>query len=355
MFDWIPIDQYTSIYYYVLLVVMFLMLGSNINDKKNNKYLQVIGIYALFFVIFYMGLRPINREFGDMRIYANIFNSYKEGYPITSLKDPLFHYFMQYSSKLVGVNIFFLVCAILYVVPLYLVCKKWFASRWFFAFFMLVVSFSFWAYGTNGIRNGIASSFFLYGISREKRLFKLLWLLMSVSFHISMLLPTVAFILVKFYNKPKTYFLFWLLCIPLSLAAGGFWENFFASLGFEDDRISYLTTEADQETFADTGFRWDFLLYSATGVFAGWYFIFKKKFDDPVYYKLFNIYLFTNAFWVLVIRANFSNRFAYLSWFMLALVICYPLINEQLIRSQQKKMGLIIIAYFGFTFLMNVI
>ena len=126
-----------------------------------------------------------------------------------------------------------------------------------------------------------------------------------------------------------------MLCIPISLAAGGFWENFFGSLGFQDDRLSYLTEgNVNDDDFSSTGFRWDFLLYSATAVYAGWYFIIKKGFEDKIYFWLFNTYVFANAFWILVIRANFSNRFAYLSWFMMALVIIYPLLKKEMIKPK---------------------
>lgn len=361
MFDWIPLAYYTPIFYYVMLVVVLTTLLNSqilgINDRRNKSYLQVMGIFVLIFVLFYMGLRPISgRYFGDMATYALYFDHYQQGGALTDLNDPLFKYLMLFSSKIMGVHAFFLVCAILYVVPLYFACKKWFPNYWFFAFLMLVVSFSFWSYGVNGIRNGIAGSLFLFAISREKRVFQILWILLAVNFHSSILLPSIAFILIQYHNKPKTYLLFWLVCIPLSLAAGGFWENLFANIGFGGERTSYLTEgNVNDDDFAYTGFRWDFLIYSATGVFAGWYFIFKKKFSDPFYFKLLNIYLFANAFWILVIRANFSNRFAYLSWFMLALVICYPLLKEHLLQQQYKKIGLILLAYFGFTFFMNII
>jgi hypothetical protein len=65
--------------------------------------------------------------------------------------------------------------------------------------------------------------------------------------------------------------------------------------------------------------------------------------------------VFANAFWILVIRANFSNRFAYLSWFMMALVIIYPFLKSQLMPNQNKVLARVILFYFAFTFLMNVI
>jgi hypothetical protein len=40
---------------------------------------------------------------------------------------------------------------------------------------------------------------------------------------------------------------------------------------------------------------------------------------------------------------------------MIGLVIIYPLLKQKIISSQHKKIGLILLAYFAFTFLMNVI
>jgi hypothetical protein len=361
MFDWIPLESYTFIYYYVMLVVVVITFQKlrvlGLDSIESMEYGRNMGMFALFFVVLYIGLRPISWYFVDMSTYASFFQSYQEGNSILLSKDLLFEYFMQACAQIMDVNSFFLVCAFLYITPLYMVCKKWFSDNWFLAFLLLIVSFSFWSYGTNGIRNGMATSFFLLGISREKRFYQIIWLVMAVNFHSSMLLPSFGFILVQFYNNPKTYLAFWLLCIPLSLALGGFWESLIASLGFQDERISFLTDgNINDDEFAYTGFRWDFLLYSATGVFAGWYYIVKKDFSDPIYFKLFNIYLLANGFWVLVIRANFSNRFAYLSWFMLALIIVYPLLKKEILEEDQnRKLSWILLAYFGFTFFMNVI
>lgn len=360
MIDFIPIELYTPIYYYILLVVVLvILLHTQTKGLKSTEALQLnnnFGSLVAVFVLLYMGLRPIHGVFVDMTTYNKLFESYVTGAPITSTKDVFFHVFTKFSSQVMSAQIYFLLCAALYVVPLYIVCKKWFNNYWFYAFLFLIGAFSFWAYGTNGIRNGIAGSLFLLGISRDKRLWQVVFFVLAINFHKTMLLPTAGFILANFYNEPKKMIGFWTLCIPLSLVGGGFFENFFATLGFEDDRLSYLTDgNINDDNFSSTGFRWDFLLYSATAVFAGWYYIVKLKFEDKIYFWLFNTYLFANAFWILVIRANFSNRFAYLSWFMIGLVIIYPLLKREMIPEQHKKIGFILIAYFGFTFLMNVL
>ena len=127
------------------------------------------------------------------------------------------------------------------------------------------------------------------------------------------------------------------------------------SLGINDRRFEQYFTDEIDEAITKTGFRWDFLIYSATGVFAGWYYLFKKNFSDKLYEQLFNMYLITNAFWVLVIRANFTNRFAYLSWFMLAIIIFYPILKEQLFKQHHRMVGAVLLLYFMFTYIFNVI
>lgn len=358
MFDWIPITYYTALYYQILLaLVLFTVLHSQllgIDEQKNKIFTAFSGSFLLFFVLFYMGLRPINGVFVDMVTYAQLFERISEGYDITLNEDVGFDFFIRISTKIMTVQMFFFVCAIIYVLPLWYLSKKWFGQYWFYAFLMLVGSFSFWAYGTNGIRNGLATSLFLLALAFNKRkVLMVLFFLLSCSMHKSMLLPALAYGVTLINNNPKKYILVWLAAIPLSLVLGSFWESLFGGLGF-DDRMSYLTAgNVNDDDFTSTGFRWDFVVYSATGVFAGYYFVIKKEFNDRIYNHLLNIYLIVNAFWILIIRANFSNRFAYLSWFMLGMVIIYPFLKQK--KIQNKKMSIVIVIYFLFTYLMNVI
>lgn len=360
MFDWIPLEYYTNIYYLTMLLMVSALCVhtyvTNIGSRENVTFLQGSGIVTIVFIILYMGLRPISgRYFGDMGTYARIFENYAAGNPITSLKDPLFHSFTYLSAQIMNVHAYFVVCCMLYVVPLWFAVKRWFGNGSFYAFLLLVVSFSFWAYGTNGIRNGIAGSLFILAISRNKWLWKIILFIIAVNFHKTMLLPTVAYLLAYFYTKPKMYVYFWLACIPVSLLAGGVFQSIFASF-MEDDRTGYLTDgNVNDDNFSNTGFRVDFLLYSASAVAMGYYTIFKKKYQDRTYHILFSVYLIANAFWILVIRANFSNRFAYLSWFMMALVIVYPMLKHYLMPAQNKVLAYIILAFFMFTFFMNFI
>src|SRR5699024_3845424 len=157
-----------------------------------------------------LGFRPISGKFIDMMTYNRAFEAYQQGQPIETSKDILFQLFTKVSAQFMTANFYFFICACIYVIPLYIVSKKWFKNYWFYAFLLFVGSFSFWSYGANGIRNGMAGSLFLLGISRKKYIFQALWLVIAVNIHKSMLLPTLGYIIVQFYNNPYAFYAFWL-------------------------------------------------------------------------------------------------------------------------------------------------
>lgn len=358
MIDFIPLEYYYQVYLYLSLFIVLLTFFHarilHIDDRKNISYITFFGYLILISLTLYIGLRPVSgKYFTDMDTYARIYRSYLNGGEIVLKTDVVFQIFMKTCSYFLSTHSFFLLCAIIYIYPLYIVSKRFFSTYWFYAFFMFVISFQFWTYGVNGIRNGMAGSIFLLAISfHNKKPVMIALLVLSSLFHETMKLPIGAFILTLLVKNPKPYLIGWLLAIPLSIALGGFWENLFASLGFGGDRLGgYLSGDKD-ELITNTGFRYDFLLYSAVAVFTGWYFIFKRNFKDPIYMQIFNIYVTANAFWVLIIRANFSNRFAYLSWFMMGLVIIYPFIKMKFYKNPHLAIGYVLAGYFMFTFAM---
>lgn len=359
MFSFIPLESYYPIYINIcLFLVVFTLFHTwtlKMDNHTNLTFINLAGLFLLCFIILYMGQREISgRFFGDTVNYAHAYQNYVLGGQIEKDTDLGWHYFMKLMASFTTISTFFTVVAFIYTFPLYKISVTYFGQYWYYAFIMFLVSFSFWTYGVNGIRNGAACSLFLWGLCHEnKKLVMALFFFLAVSFHKTLLLPVAAYLVTYVYNNPKFFFWGWVLCIPLSLAAGGVWINLFASLGFGDDRLSgYLTSSSADGTFSSTGFRWDFLFHSAFAVFAGWYFVFKRNFHDSLYNKLLITYLICNGFWILVIKANFSNRFAYLSWFMMAIVIIYPLLKKQFFENQHFMIGKIIVAYFSFTYLM---
>lgn len=365
MFDFVPLESYTNLHYYVLLLIAVVMLVHafiyGIDDDRSIQFFNYFGYFVLVIYILYMGFRPISgKYFGDTSTYAQGYKLLQEGRSVKIEKDYLFNYFMAFCSRIMDIHSFFFIIDIFYIVPLILFSEKYFGKYWFFVMFMFIGSFSFWTYGVNGIRNGLGTSFFIMGLYFYNDRKPLLYLLLLLSYfmHASLIIPIAAFLLTGLYKNPKIYLYVWLMSIPISLAGGSVWTSFFSSLGFAEDRTQgYLTggSEEYNNQFSQTGFRWDFLLYSSSAVFLGWYFIFKKKITDQFYIHIFGVYCIANAFWILVITAAFSNRFAYLSWFLMPVVIAYPMFKYKIWNDQYKIFGTILFLYFMFTFFMNVI
>lgn len=358
MLDFIPDSMFKGLYYNILLGFVMLTLFHtqvlHINDRKNLSYINSAGWAAFVFILVFIGFRPvIPRIFIDMPMYGFMFDMVQRGFAEHMTGDLMFNILLRFCTEVTNVDGFFAICAAVYTIPCVVISKRYFKKYWFYCFLIMICSFSFFNYGTNTIRNGMASAVFLLAlafIDNKKVMIPLM--LLSTLFHKSLTLPFLAFLLTLVYNDPKTYLMAWFMAIPLSLALGGFWENLFAGMGF-DDRASYLTAEVDASKFSRTGFRWDFVAFSGLGVFSGWYFLIKREFNDVYYPHIYNTFLTANAFWILVIRANFSDRFSYLSWFMLGLVIIYPLLKQEFFKKQNAIIGLVITGFFMFTYLMN--
>lgn len=356
-----PDYLYTPIFYNLLLI-MTLITAYQISQqaditlrlKRKAETPYWTWLFAILLAVF-MGFRPVSWVFVDTPTYARIFSVYQTS-DLSEINlvndDYLFSMFMFYSSKIISVNWFFFIIDFIYIICPLLAIRKFYPNKEWLAFIVYIGAFSFWSAGTNGLRTGMACAVFLLALSQINRKWLVIILLfISVGIHKSMLLPVGALVLSYFYRNSKTYIIIWLLAIPISFISGGFWENLFAGLGV-DERLNYLTTEADTKMFSSTGFRWDFLLYSAIPIIVGYYVVFIKKVTTSVYSFLLNIYIISNTFWILVITANFSNRFAYLSWFLYPIVLLYPFIRFNFWENKSLKIALLLLLHFGFTYFM---
>lgn len=356
-------------YYYILFIYSAILLSTTqyISLKSASlfsllaakKRMTGITIYCIAFILI-IGLRPVSvHGFGDTISYARIYYGYQHGLYIYNpdSSEWLFSWMMAKCSQIMGVQGFFLIIEILYIMPMMWASKRLFPQNAPIAILFCIGAFSFFSYATNGIRNGMACSLillalsFFVGRSKEKLIAGLLCFC-AYNVHHSTLLPIISMIIVCFYKDTRTVMYFWLLSIIISLLAGGSVANFFASLGFDDRLSGYVNSNKFDGSFSSSGFRWDFLLYSVMPIWLGWYVIFRKKIVNRNYQMLLNTYILCNAFWVMLIRASFSNRFAYLSWFMYPIVLAYPLLTLPIWKDQGKKTGLILMTHVGFTYLM---
>lgn len=340
----------------VVLITIFRLVSGSYNGSTTSKGTLLF----TFAILLAMGLRPYNvpgvgRYFGDTINYYFSFMTASSTYGEFNYKDPGFGLFTAFISKYFSAGTYFFILSAFYIVPVYYAIKRLSPRHTFLLMLMFTTYFLFWANGVNGIRIGVASSWFLLGVTyKDKKSIQILLFALAVSFHLSIILPVIAYVLTFFYTNSKAYFVTWFTSIGLSLLLGGFWEKLFAGFDVGDERFSvYLTSQSDADVFAYTGFRWDFLLYSSIPVVLGAFYLYKKNFNDKFYSQILNTYLIANSFWILVIRSNFSNRFASLSWFLIPIIILLPLLKDRLLQNQESKIGLMLFFSFVFTYFMS--
>ena len=319
-------------------------------------------LFLVIAVTLFLGLRPISgRAFGDTSTYAAVYMLMTDDMllPDYTRGDWLFAFMMYSCSKVMSVQYFFLLIEVLYMIPVYWACRRLTEENSTTLMFFCLGAFSFFSYGVNGIRNGAAASVFILALSflkgdrpRDKILFLIISFI-SYNLHHSMALPIMAALAAYFIRNPKIMFYFWGASIVASLTIGGSVSEIFSGLGFDDRLNTYISGDTVDDLVVKDVFRWDFLLYSAMPIVLGWYVIFRRRIYTKTYAILLGTYIYANAFWVMVIRAAFSNRFAYLSWFLYPIVLAYPMLVMPVWKDKPGlKVGIIMVGHLAFTILM---
>jgi len=331
-------------------------VGIRHGNKNSIEALLIAAVFALW-----IGGRPISGYyFGDTSNYAHSYYLMQGGIFIPSDSGEwVWQSFMYACSQVMDVSAFFTIVDIGYFGFTLWACRRLTPNNVLVSFLFCLGAFSCFTYGTNGIRNGLACSIillmmsFIAGNKREKIVAAAL-AFVAFNIHHSTALPILMSALSLLYIRNfKMAYTFWILSIFISLVAGGAVTSFFAGLGFDDRMQSYTASAPQEDIFSHTGFRWDFLIYSMVPIVLGYYIVIKRGIRDRKYELLLNTYTLCNAFWVMVIRANYSNRFAYLSWFMYPLVLAYPLLKLDIWDEQQgKHLKNIMLAHVGFTWFM---
>ncbi len=352
-----------AIFYNVLLLLVILLPMMVVPVSRNNRVVDVPRSYWGFLIwvlaAWCMASAPIYLgTWSDRGAYGGAFVSIAQGnYHFEGFQgETMFSLYMWIVSLFSSdYHVWFYVTALIYVGNYLFSANRLTKEYSFVLFLSMVCCFQFFGYGNNTIRAGFAGSIIMLGLSFCNRM-PLMILLFATSFfcHKSMAIPIGALALAYYMpNKTIWFIRLWFLCIIGSFFLGSTFEGFFSQL-VNDGRSHYFMTSADQ-TFYRVGFRWDFLFYSALPVALGYYYLYVLRFRSVFYHWIYNAYLIANSFWVLVIRAEFTDRFAYLSWFMFPILLMYPLLTQQLYRDVYKQKQMIIyvlMGQFAFTYYM---
>lgn len=367
MFDFLEPKYYQTAYLIITGILSYLTYMSwqrkdcdNMLRGKNTDW-PLILLFCILFV-WIVGNRPTAAIFGDTYYYSHQYNLARDGLfviPETQEGDWLFNLLMISCAQVMDYHAFFTIVEAGYIFFALWGITRIFGNNTWGAFLFFIGAFSFFSYGTNGIRNGLACSVvilafsFLMADKPWEKIVGLLWCWLAISVHKSALLPCACMIVSLFVRNPKFSVGLWVTSIFLYLVAGNAIGELFASLGFDDRMTNYMNSAEEYAEENKSGFRIDFLIYSAMPIWLGYEVLVKKKIQSKYFPVLFNTYIFANSFWVMVMGVAFSNRFAYLSWFMYPIVLAYPCMKLNVWGSRQGKVAAaIMLVHVGFTLFM---
>ena len=258
----IPGSAYLPIY---LILVIF---SSIVVIQKYRSYHGLLLIdkkgYALFLAIvfsLFIGGRPVDAVFADTVGYATYFKYITPSTffflenPENIVFDNIIHFF---ATSGLGYELFFIFIAVIYFIGTYIACRKFFHNNTLAAYLVFLIAFSTFSYAVNGIKAGAASAIFLCAIAYKKDHPKISILLavLSWTFHHSMFVCLAAYFVICFYSRPKWYFLFWVVCLLLSLAHVSYFQNIFVNIS-DEKGASYLDSNKDGVEKSDL----DMILY----------------------------------------------------------------------------------------------
>lgn len=340
----IDASLYSSIFSIISLILTVAMSSiysrmpdSRIDRQKTSP--SVTGWMIALIIAIFFGFRPISGYyFVDMaNYYFGYINSWGTPYTFNwSAENYLFdNLILEMASLKIDAQIFFFLIALIYFLGTFVAMQKFFPKDALLGFTAFLGAFSTYSYGTNGIKAGAAAALFLCAIAyRHNRFLCLVFLFLTLGFHHSMIMPIAAFIICSFVKKTKYYFLLWTASILVAALHISAFQELFASMS-ADRGASYLTATGT-DWGGKSGLRIDFIIYSAMPILVGYIAIFKYKVKSENYNFILNLYMMTNAIWMLCMYAEFTNRIAYLSWLMYPVVLIYPFLSKRFMPRQYK-------------------
>ena len=344
-----PIQIYEPVYLLIVAIITLFLANRYSKTQMDIPIYRPTGrgisIITCLFLVLFIGTRPI-RGMGDTGNFTGYYEI-AQGLPFffsfdttNLIFDNLLNWF---ASKSIPVTVFYILISFVYFVSMLAACRKLFPESYPLAFFVCLGAFSTFSYGVNGIKAGAAASIFLLALANiDNLLLCILLSLVSYGFHHSMVVVLVALACTTLFKNTKVYFFIWILCVLIAAAHISTFQVYFASF-VDEDGAGYLLANNNDDSAYLTGFRLDFILYSAIPIIVGYWLVFKKKIKNDGYESWLRLYLLMNSLWLLCMYASYTNRIAYLSWFLYPILLIYPFIgfrwdNRQMIYAKRATL-----------------
>jgi hypothetical protein len=307
---------------FVLIVLNVGYFKNRNTDKIQNGLLIVFSF--MFFCLF--GFRSFNVG-NDTQTYLGMFENSKDLLFI----DFGFGFLNRALVDRVSERAFIIIIAFIYITPLYFGIKRISSKNRLMLFFCIVSFFFFKSMGMNTIRQGIAFSLFFLSItySSRKRI-KYVLMFVALSMHLSIILPILIFEISKFIKNLKIPVFIFILSTLLSIMKFNIYGILqkIPIISIADKIDSYSNIDSSDYKI---GFRIDFFIFNFLFLVLG-YFILKQIKDKRVYLRYLSSYLILSSCFFLMFNSGYSDRYGFLSWIFIPLLIVPVIKGEKINR-----------------------
>lgn len=326
--------EYIFIYYLSMAAAMLIAIPYVFRSRQGLQspaYSAVCVALVSLFAIFYFGLRP--GDVGtDTPAYLTMFREAKiailNNWPLRLGMDPGFEVTLRLCARLFSEGGFLMVCSALFVVPMSVAFRRIFGRNdMLLPLLIMMCSFFFLDYGINILRQGIGYAFFILAMTQRRIGWKIAVAAVAVSFHISLLIPAgIYFLLCLVKVKTRYPVIIWVVTLVVVAMGIDVFPRLF-------ELMSGSTIAGRAEVYLNsnwivyrTGFRIDFVLFSLFFMLAGLW-LNRKVWSDNFSRIVLNLYVLTNAVFMLTMNYPYSDRYARLSWTLIPVMLAYPLVK----------------------------
>lgn len=259
-------------------------------------------------------------------------------------------------------RVFIFSIAFSYLSLIYIFLKRKQYKNVFLIFFCWVSLFFFKSMGINTIRQGLACSIFLVGLTFKKDYIKYLFFVIAASFHVSLAIVLLVFFISKYFDKNKYAILSFVLGAILSITNIPIysWLSLIPGINtLVNDKFEFYSAVSSSDY--KIGFRIDFFIFNLFFAIVGYYYtryVLKDNFKESKeskeskdYNLVYNMYLYLSGFFFIMFNSGYSDRYGVLSWMLIPLLIA-PFFEYSKIKSRVfNKFTLLLVCFiFGIVF-----
>lgn len=341
--------------YYILLFIIYLSVIREANRRKVRISKGLIFL-ILFIIGLYIGLRPLD--------VGTDTKNYLRGYILSQSQfndneynkfgsDPLFNIVRKGLAQIVSYRFFLIIVEYTILFLIYKSCKlASITDKKSTLLLLLFILSSSCAYNfqTNIIRNGLAiAAIFVYShyIYNKKPINGIIYLIIGIGCHFSVLLPLVIFLFCRYTNLDiKYYYLFFTICLLMSFYNIGI-HTFIGVGDIDFNKANKYLSSIDGTTYK-IGFRPTFAIYNTFFLLLFNYIAKSNSF--LIYYLKY--YTVSSGIFFLFFGIPFSDRIGAFSWLAIPYIL-YIGLHEASIPRKKLIINISFITYLLISYLIS--